>query len=164
MPGTSQVFLSYLLIMNPGDKFAHHPRQRYSFGSSTTAWFKYGEERLHDGNWECWAGKANDLFSVFLLTFQHPHPPFPSSAHRPVTRTLLTFILKLLPPLDPWPTSASSSKISWWHASFLGEFRIAPCLLTTDGFLNRCSIAVKRHHDHSNSYKGKHLIGGWLTV
>ena len=23
----------------------------------------------------------------------------------------------------------------------------------------RVSIAVKRHHDHSNSYKGKHLIG-----
>ena len=28
--------------------------------------------------------------------------------------------------------------------------------------LVRVSIAVKRHHDHSNSYKGKHLIG-WLT-
>jgi hypothetical protein len=25
-------------------------------------------------------------------------------------------------------------------------------------------IAVKRHHVHSNFYKGKHLIGGWLTV
>ena len=26
------------------------------------------------------------------------------------------------------------------------------------------SIAVKRHHDHSNSYKGKHLIGPGLQV
>ena len=25
-------------------------------------------------------------------------------------------------------------------------------------FLVRVSIAVKRYHDHSNSYKGKHLI------
>jgi hypothetical protein len=23
---------------------------------------------------------------------------------------------------------------------------------------------VKRHHDHGNSYKGQHLIWGWLTV
>ena len=29
--------------------------------------------------------------------------------------------------------------------------------------LSRWSIAV-RHHDHANPYKGKHLIGGWLTV
>ncbi len=26
------------------------------------------------------------------------------------------------------------------------------------GILVRASIAVKRHHDHSNAYKGKHLI------
>jgi hypothetical protein len=26
----------------------------------------------------------------------------------------------------------------------------------------RVSVAVKRHHDHSNSYKGKHLIGDGL--
>jgi hypothetical protein len=25
-------------------------------------------------------------------------------------------------------------------------------------------VAVKRHHDQSNSYKEKHLTGGWLTV
>ena len=25
-------------------------------------------------------------------------------------------------------------------------------------------IAIKRHHEHSNSYKGKYLIGGWLTA
>ena len=28
--------------------------------------------------------------------------------------------------------------------------------------LVRVSIAVKRHHDHGNSYKGKHLIGSGL--
>jgi hypothetical protein len=28
----------------------------------------------------------------------------------------------------------------------------------------RISIAVKRHHDHCNSYKGKHLIGAGLQV
>jgi len=28
--------------------------------------------------------------------------------------------------------------------------------------LLRASIAVKRHHDYSNSYKGKHLIGAGL--
>jgi hypothetical protein len=28
------------------------------------------------------------------------------------------------------------------------------------GFL----FAVKRHQDHGNSYKAKHLTGGWLTV
>lgn len=27
--------------------------------------------------------------------------------------------------------------------------------------LSQYSIAVKRHHEHSNSYKGKHLLG-WL--
>jgi hypothetical protein len=32
--------------------------------------------------------------------------------------------------------------------------------------LSQCSIAVKRHRDHSNSYKGKHLImkQNWITV
>jgi hypothetical protein len=30
--------------------------------------------------------------------------------------------------------------------------------------LSQCSIAVKRHHDHGNSYKGRHLIGGLLMV
>jgi hypothetical protein len=29
--------------------------------------------------------------------------------------------------------------------------------------LGKISMAVK-NHDHGNSYKGKHLIGGWLTV
>jgi hypothetical protein len=28
--------------------------------------------------------------------------------------------------------------------------------------LSQCSIAGKRHHDHSNSYNGKHLIGACL--
>jgi len=28
----------------------------------------------------------------------------------------------------------------------------------------RVSIVVKRHHDHSNSYKGKHLIGAGLYI
>ena len=28
--------------------------------------------------------------------------------------------------------------------------------------LRQCFIAVKRHHDHDNSYKGKHLIGAGL--
>jgi hypothetical protein len=30
--------------------------------------------------------------------------------------------------------------------------------------LSRCSIAVKRHHDPSNSYEMEHFIWGWLTV
>lgn len=25
-------------------------------------------------------------------------------------------------------------------------------------------IAMKKHHDHGNSYKGKHLFGGWFAV
>jgi hypothetical protein len=29
-------------------------------------------------------------------------------------------------------------------------------------YLNRCLIAEKRHHDHGNSYKGKHFIGDCL--
>jgi len=32
----------------------------------------------------------------------------------------------------------------------------------TIGVLVKVSITVKRHHDHSNSYKGKHLIGAGL--
>ena len=30
------------------------------------------------------------------------------------------------------------------------------------GVLVRVSTAVKRHHDHGNSYKGKHFIGAGL--
>lgn len=29
---------------------------------------------------------------------------------------------------------------------------------------SQCSLAVKRHHDHADFHKRKHLIGGWLTV
>jgi hypothetical protein len=29
-------------------------------------------------------------------------------------------------------------------------------------YLSHCSIAVMRHHDHRNSYKGKHLSGAGL--
>jgi hypothetical protein len=32
------------------------------------------------------------------------------------------------------------------------------------GHLSQCSTEVKRRHDHSNSYKRKHLTGGLLTV
>jgi hypothetical protein len=35
-----------------------------------------------------------------------------------------------------------------------------PCLDLIDPFI----IAVKRHGDHHNSYKTKHLVGGLLTV
>ena len=31
-------------------------------------------------------------------------------------------------------------------------------------FLSWSSIVVKRHHDHSNSYKGKHLVGAGLQL
>jgi hypothetical protein len=34
-------------------------------------------------------------------------------------------------------------------------------------FLSHClrvSIAVKKHHDHGNSYKGKHLVGEGLQL
>ena len=34
-----------------------------------------------------------------------------------------------------------------------------PHILT---ILVRVSIAVKRHHDHGNSYRGKHVIGAGL--
>jgi hypothetical protein len=30
--------------------------------------------------------------------------------------------------------------------------------------LSQCSIAGKRHHDHGNSYKGKHLSGAGLQL
>ena len=30
--------------------------------------------------------------------------------------------------------------------------------------LVRVSIAMKRHHDHDNSYKGRHLIGTSLQI
>ena len=30
--------------------------------------------------------------------------------------------------------------------------------------LSQGFIAVKRHHDQGNSYKGKHFIWGWLTI
>jgi hypothetical protein len=30
--------------------------------------------------------------------------------------------------------------------------------------LSQCSIAVKRHHDHGNSQKGKHLTGACLQI
>ncbi|EDL18459.1 mCG1033067, partial [Mus musculus] len=30
------------------------------------------------------------------------------------------------------------------------------------GYLCHCSFAVRRHHDHCTSYKGKHLIGAAL--
>jgi hypothetical protein len=32
------------------------------------------------------------------------------------------------------------------------------------GCLGHCSIAVRRHHDNSNSYERKHLIKGLRTV
>ena len=34
----------------------------------------------------------------------------------------------------------------------------------SDRVLVRVFITVKRHHDHSNSYKGKHLVEVLLTV
>jgi hypothetical protein len=34
------------------------------------------------------------------------------------------------------------------------KFRVTKCL----------SIAVKRHHNHGNSYKGNHLVGAGLQV
>ena len=43
---------------------------------------------------------------------------------------------------------------------------VGPIKYPTPGikFYLRVFIAVKRHHDHSNSYKGKHLIGAGLQV
>lgn len=35
-------------------------------------------------------------------------------------------------------------------------------VLIVRAVLVRVSMAVKRHHDHSNSYRGKHLIGTGL--
>ena len=39
-----------------------------------------------------------------------------------------------------------------------------PTLVTFSYCLSLGFIAVKRHHDHGNSYKGKHLIGAGLQV
>jgi hypothetical protein len=32
-----------------------------------------------------------------------------------------------------------------------------------DSVFVRISISVKRNHNQGNSYRGKHLVGGWLT-
>jgi hypothetical protein len=37
-------------------------------------------------------------------------------------------------------------------------------ILTISYCLDQCYITLKRYHDHSNSYKRKHLIGVLLTV
>jgi hypothetical protein len=37
-------------------------------------------------------------------------------------------------------------------------------LADTDMCLSQCSVAVKRRHDHSNSYKGTHFIVDWLQL
>ena len=44
------------------------------------------------------------------------------------------------------------------------ELRQKPNILSilTLAVLVRVSVAVKRHHDHGNSHKGKHLIGAGL--
>ena len=44
------------------------------------------------------------------------------------------------------------------HA-YLCEFSPAWSTKWVPGYLIHCSIAMKRHHDQSNSYKRKHLIG-----
>ena len=40
--------------------------------------------------------------------------------------------------------------------------RLEQRLLNLRHCLSEGFIAVKRHHDHSNSYKGKHLVGAGL--
>jgi hypothetical protein len=49
-----------------------------------------------------------------------------------------------------------------WKKEKVSHRRLsALCLLTYIIWL-RVSVAVKRHHHHGNSYKGKHLIGAGL--
>jgi hypothetical protein len=51
---------------------------------------------------------------------------------------------------------------SWFSSSIIWVLAIE--LRSPDLVSKLVSIAVKRHHDHSNSYKGKHLIGAGLQV
>ena len=50
----------------------------------------------------------------------------------------------------------------FWGSELRSFCFCSKCYLPGSRVLVRVSIAVKRHHDHSNSYKGKHLTGAGL--
>lgn len=60
-----------------------------------------------------------------------------------------------------WRTSLSNHHSTWGHSS---ADLFSPTSLSTflHGLCFRVSVAVKRYHDHGNSYKGKHLIRAGL--
>ena len=63
-----------------------------------------------------------------------------------------------------------STNVFSQHALYLGKeqqqlnfwFQLSEFIIHVESILIRVSIAVQRHHNHSSSYKGKHLLG-WLT-
>jgi hypothetical protein len=63
-------------------------------------------------------------------------------------------------------SQAAGTEILVWHSG-LDPSKSTPSdtLLPTGLYiLSLDVIVVKRHHNHGNSYKGKHLIGAGLTV
>lgn len=56
------------------------------------------------------------------------------------------------------PLSLLQMEREWNLLQFLITSASASCLSNSLSVLVRVSIAVKRHHGHGDSYKGKHLI------
>jgi len=63
----------------------------------------------------------------------------------------------------PQGYSASTFSAKEANNAFTYVFILFMCACVSR-FLTQCPIALKRHHDHSNFYKGKHLIGAGLQV
>jgi hypothetical protein len=76
-----------------------------------------------------------------------------SAKKESLSRTALRYlVIMLLGPRLPLVTPACQCQTGKYSCQWAaGPFSLA--------VLVRVSIAVKRHHDHSNSYKGRHLIG-----
>lgn len=65
---------------------------------------------------------------------------------------LLIFVLSLSEGVSGWPQTHGSLRAYLWCWNY------NVCVIV----LVKVSVAVKGHHEHGNSYKGKHLMG-WLT-
>jgi hypothetical protein len=90
------------------------------------------------------------LSSIHLSTHLSTHPPTHSSIYQFIHLPSYLTTQAFTHPSSP-SFSDSSGASSWQHGSEV-----------KGNVLVRVSIAVKRHHDRCNSYKGKHFIGAGL--
>lgn len=143
-------------------------------GPSSCSYILHASDRWYDGFWklagcglklsilECWHKVTDIKLAQYPQSSGHGHMYSAQIKLRPIICPgfLFTWLFFSMSQLETSTPSKFSSRLHMNYGVTIGS-KVVWLPGVVEYCLSQCSIAGKRHSDHSNSYIGRHLTGGW---